>query len=79
MQRPCNFRVKESCPLNSKGLHQCMVYKSEVSTKTNYKEYYGASKWEFKSRYNNHTQSFRNITHINNTELSKYLLTLKVN
>ena len=56
-----------------------MVYKSEVSTKTNYKEYYGASKWEFKSRYNNHTQSFRNITHINNTELSKYLLTLKVN
>ena len=56
-----------------------MVYKAEVSTNTTYKEYYGASEGEFKSRYNNHIQSFRNISHINDTELSKYLWTLKVN
>ena len=70
-QRPCHFRIKESCPLNGKCIHQCMVYKSEVSTNTTYKEYYGISKGEFKSRYNNRTQSFRNISHINHTELSK--------
>ena len=33
----------------------------------------------FKSRYNNHTQSFRHIFHANDTELSKYLWTLKAN
>ena len=77
IQRSCNCRVKESCPLNGKCLHQFMVYKAEVSTNTTYKEYYGASEGEFKSRYNNHIQSFRNISHINDTELSKYLWTLK--
>ena len=79
IQRPCNCRIKESCPLNGKCLHQCMVCKAEVSTNTIYKEYYGASEGEFKSRYNNHKQSFRNISHINDTELSKYLWNLKAN
>ena len=46
---------------------------------TTYKECYGTSEGEFKSRYNNHTQSFRHISHINDTELSKYLWTLKAN
>ena len=53
--------------------------KAEVSANITYKEYYGASEGEFKSRYNNHTQSFRNISRINGTELSKYLWTLKAN
>ena len=60
-------------------LHQCMVYKAEVPTNTTYQEYYGASEGEFKSRYNNHTQSFRFISHIIDAELSKYLWTLKAN
>ena len=33
-QRPCNCRIKEICPLNGKCLHQCKVYKEEVSTNT---------------------------------------------
>ena len=56
-----------------------MVYKAEVTTNTTYKEYYGTSEGEFKSRYNNHMQSLRHISHINDTELSKYLWTLKAN
>ena len=36
-----NCRIKESCPLNGKCLHQCLVYKAEVTTNTTYKEYYG--------------------------------------
>ena len=56
-----------------------MVYKAKVSTNTTNKEYYGTSEGEFKYRHNNPMQSFRNISHINDTELSKYLWTLKVN
>ena len=77
IQRPCNCRIKESCSLNGKCLHQCMVYNAEVSTNTTYKEYYGVSDGEFKSRYNNHMQSFRNMSHISDSELSKYFWTLK--
>ena len=39
IQRTCNCRIKESCPLNGKCFHQCMVYKAEVSTNTTCKEY----------------------------------------
>ena len=65
--------------MNGKCLHQCMVSKEEVTTNTTYKEYYGTSEGEFKSRYNNDTQSFRHISHIYHTELSKYLWALKAN
>ena len=44
--------MKESCPLNCKCLHQCIVYKAKVTTITRYKEYYGTSEGVFKSRYN---------------------------
>ena len=60
IQRPCNCRIKESCHLNGKCFRQCMVYKAELSFNATYKEYSGASEVEFKSRYSNHTQSFRN-------------------
>ena len=56
-----------------------MVYKAEVTINTTYKEYYGTSEGELKSRYNNYTQSFRHISHINDIEQSKYLWTLKAN
>ena len=56
-----------------------MVCKAEVSTNTTYKEYYRASEGELKSRYNDHMQSFRNISYIIYPELSKYLWTVKAN
>ena len=68
----CNCRIKESCP-NGKCVHQCMVCKTEVTNNTTYKEYCGPSEEEFKSRYDNFTQSFRHISHINDAVLSKYL------
>ena len=79
IQRSCNCRIKESCHLNIKFLHQCTVYKAEVTTNTIYKEYWGTSDGQFKSRCNHHTQSFRHISHIYDTELSKYCWTLKAN
>ena len=76
MQHSRNCTIKGSSLFNNKCLHQFMVYKKEVTTNTTYKEYYGMSKGKFKSRYHNHTQSPRQISHINDTELSKCLRTL---
>ena len=72
IKQSCNSRIKESCPLNGKCLHQFMVYKAEVTTNITYKEYYGNSEAKFKLKCNNHMQSFRHISNINDTELSKY-------
>ena len=46
---------------------------NELSTKV----YFRISKADFKSRYNKNTLSFRNQTHENDTELSKYIWSLK--
>ena len=46
-ERSCNCTIKESCSFSRKCLHLCMVYMTEVTTITTYKEYYGTSKEEF--------------------------------
>ena len=56
-----------------------MVYKADVTTNITYKKYYGMSEGKLKSRCHNHTQSFRHISHINDTKLSKYLWTWNAN
>ena len=77
-----NCRNKSNCPLDNKCLTNKIVYKPEVETNDGINElstkvYFGISETEFKSRYNNHTMSFRNRTHENDTELSKYIWSLK--
>ena len=71
--RLCNCRNRNDCPLNVNCLKKCFVYKAEVTTDQSLKIYFGASQGEFKSRYNNHTLSFRNEHHANDTELSNHL------
>ena len=46
---------------------------NELSPKVNF----GISETEFTSKYNNHTMSFRNRTHENDLELSKFIWSLK--
>ena len=75
--RPCNSRNKLNCPMNWKFLSKCIVYKAEVEANNNKQTYYGASEVEFKSRYNNHTKSFRSRRYENDSELSKYIWKLK--
>ena len=41
IQQSCNYSIKESWLLNGKCLHQCIIYKAEVTINTTYKEYYG--------------------------------------
>ena len=49
------------------------------TTNITYKEYFATSEGEYKSRFDNHTESLRHISHINDTELSKKLWTLEAN
>ena len=58
-------------------MQSCLVYKAYVITNKDSHIYYGASDGEFKSRYNNHTNSFRRRHHEEDTELSKHMWKLQ--
>ena len=80
--KTCNCRNKSNCPLDNKCLINKIVYKAEIETNDGINElstkvYFGISKTYFKSRYNKNKMSFRNQTHENDTELSKYIWSLK--
>ena len=72
-EKSCNCRNKNSCPLDGNCQVKNIVYKATVTTEQNYRIYYGTAEGEFKTRYNNHTNSFRHPKNINETELSKYI------
>ena len=77
--KECNCRYKESCPLQGKCLTESVVYQATVTRKDNQQKetYVGLTEGPFKTRYNNHTSSFRNEKHKHSTELSKYIWQLK--
>ena len=64
---------KDSCPLAGKCLAKCIVYKAQITTTDKRKFYYGTSDGEFKTRFNNHTSSFRHKRYSADTELYKYI------
>ena len=74
----CNCQKPQNCPLNGKCMAQCIVYKATISAPGKpIKLYYGLTEKDFKKRYNNHTLSFRSADHRKDTELSKYVWTLR--
>ena len=79
IQRNCNCRSHEECPLQGSCLTKSIVYKAEVMLKESQevKQYIGMTANTFKERYNNHKKSFKNPLYQNETELSKYLWKLK--
>ena len=59
---PCNCRKKMDCQLDGQG------------SRYEYAKFYvGLCETEFKTRWNNHKQSFKNRKLKNATELSKYI------
>ena len=58
-----------------------VVYQATVTRQDNNitETYVGLTENDFKTRYRNHTASFRHAKHRNSTELSKYIWTLKDN
>ena len=77
INRRCNCRSKPNCPLNGECLTQYLVQKATSATSSYSFVYYGTSGGEFKSRYSNHTKSFRHRECMNETELSKHVQNLK--
>ena len=78
--RECNCRQQNTCPLSGKCLTEGIVYQATVITAAdNRKEetYVGLTEGTFKTRYANHTSSFRNPKQKSATELSKYIWSLK--
>ena len=75
--RMCNSRDKASCSTDGNYLQTFFVYQPQVDSANSRKYYLGTSEDEFKTRYNNHTKSFRNKGHEKKTELSKYVWELK--
>ena len=73
----CNCRNKTNCPLNGDCQEKCLVYKACVTTENDSHAYYGQCEGDFKTRYNNHTKSFRHRKYENETELSKHVWMLK--
>ena len=70
----CNYRQKNNCPLEGKCQSKEIVYQATVTTDDSnaQKTYVGLTEGTFKTRYLNHTTSFRNQKSENATELSKH-------
>ena len=73
----CNVsKKKPECPLEGKCLQANVVYQASVTTEATNESYIGLAT-NFKDRYRNHMTSFRHANRRNETELSKYIWTLK--
>ena len=76
-EKMCNCRSKPDCPLKGECLTTNVIYQATVETSDTKETYIGLAGDRFKTRYNNHTCSFRDNSKSNSTELSKYIWSLK--
>ena len=77
--KTCNCRDKQSCPLKGRCLQREVVYKATVEQKPSKTQdtYIGITENEFKTRYNQHTSSFRLHHKKSATTLSEFIWKLK--
>ena len=78
--RGCNCNTgTDNCPLKGKCLTKSLIYRAIVKPKNepNAKNYYGLTSSTFKTRFAQHTSSFRNQNQSRITSLSKYIWKLK--
>ena len=75
--RLCNCRNKEECPLNNQCLKSNIVYRAQVTTDDNTKEYIGCTATTFKERYTTHKLGFNHVKYSKGCELTKYIQQLK--
>ena len=76
-EKQCNCRAKSECPMDNTCLTDNLVYQATVTTSQSSETYIGLTETSFKTRYRNHTLSFRHNKYRNQTELSKYVWGLK--
>ena len=75
----CNCCIPEQCQLDRWCLTNKIVYKATVDTNRSHtpRVYIGSTETSFKQRYVNHLMSFGKERYENQTELSKYIWSLK--
>ena len=76
-EKSCNCRDKHSCPFSGDCLIQNVVYQATVGSAMRKETYIGLTANQFKTRFRNHTASFRNENKRNATKLSKHIWSLK--
>ena len=76
-QEAFNCREPSSYPLNGQCLTPNVIYQVTVVTDKGSETYVGLTQNNFKTRYCNHIASFKNNKLRNETELSKYIWSLK--
>jgi len=77
VNKNCNCRNPETCPMDGNCNEQGIIYQAEISTPTANETYIGQCDTTFKLRYRNHMCSFRNERYKHATELSKFIWSLK--
>lgn len=75
--RKCNCRRPDTCPMEGQCLTKSIIYQATVASQESTETYIGSTATEFKSRYNNHSASFRHSNKRSSTELSKHIWSLK--
>ena len=68
---PYNCCNLANCPLNGECCKKAVTYKASITSGDTFKQYIGCTETEFKTRYYNHTHSFRYRKKRNATELLK--------
>ena len=76
---PCNCTQKNLCPLDGQCREKNIIYLATVISNNVEETYIGLTENEFKTRYGNHKQSFKDQKHRYSTELSKHVWKLKDN
>ena len=78
-ERNCNCRNSGDCPVGNQCLTNSLIYPAVVTRLDNGKEetYIGLTANTFKTRFTNHTSSFRHRHQSADTNLAKYVWSLK--
>jgi len=77
----CNCKQPSHCPLNGKCLYKDVIYQATVTRHDNNssQSYIGLCSTTFKTRFNNHKDSFLHADKANNTQLSRHFWNLRDN
>ena len=79
VERECNCRNREQCPLENKCLTKNIVYEAKITSHPDetVKDYRGLCSTTFKDRLYVHNQHCNHREHMNKCELAKYVWQLK--
>ena len=77
--KTCKCQQKNACPLKGNCLQSSVIYQATVTRNDNntIETYIGLTENDFKTRYRNHSASFRHTHLRNSTELIKHIWTHK--